>query len=598
MTPASWRATAAVAALAGAAAAILLVLSVRATPTPFGPGELDLLLTARMMSSGVLPPLWAGSVHPDAIGTWMGALGLSGLLRLGLSDLLALRGFAAAHVALLAASTAGLAARIAGVRAGAAAGAALVVGAPLVINAHTRYLATTVEAASVELLVLWALVEWSRAPRRGAVSVLGVALGLGMAFSLHVAVLAGLAAVVVGRRQVRSLPWLLVPLAAAWLPWLLAPQPLGPPGSPWTVKTLGPGQLLGLVGVDDITALLTHAPFALSGGAAGWLGLALVPLMAALVLALVGSVVATAQRSTPPAVGIVALFAVGAAAPLLLAGDLLGYPAAYRYFVPVLAPCAVLLGVAARRGPALALVLALAAPGLSAVGAVGNTELTRSQAAFYAGQHRLVFPDDALHTHALMLTPWVRDDELSGWLQGYGLHIGREFARQVPGAQIEYRDGFVDEGGVPDPVNRFWRKQQAGHWRDGMRWLGAQANADFLLGVGLGLAEDGVLESLDLDLLNGSQDERLHIAFGVGAALGERAHWIGDGALQTEAPVAWSRAEQQALADGFVTTAGTRVPSPLPGVRGRPQRRLAHPHPFTYADVGVRGRDQVPTGPR
>jgi hypothetical protein len=369
---------------------------------------------------------------------------------------------------------------------------------------------------------------------------------------------------------------------------------------------MSPLQLLTLIDVSDITTLVRKAPFALLTGEEGVDAmdhrLLHVPLAVALALAVLGSAVATARRKSAEPIGLVALFAVGTAAPLLLGGDLLGYPAAYRYFVPVVAPACVLLGVAVARsrwpraaGVALAL---LVAPGLLSLGKVSSTEMTRPQAAFFAGQHRLAFPRDALHSHFLMLTPWVRDDELVGWAQGYGLHVGREYPHQAPTAKIEFDGSFVaPHGGVPPIVNRHWHKQRAERWLEGAAWLGPGAHRAFLIGVGLGIAEDGRLGEFELHLLESTADSP-SVARGIGAALGERVFHIGDHRrLLGEDAHSWTAAERQAMAEGYAETAGGATLL-FPEARRTNLRFLAHPHPFTYADVGVIGRGQQPSGPR
>ncbi len=612
MKPGSWPTTLALCAMAALVAAGVLALSLAGASNTFGPGELDLVLTARSMASGVYPPLWAGAVHPDALGTWIGAFGLSFLLRLGVPDVLALEGLAAAHFALLGAASVGLASRTAGWRAGIAAGAALVIGAPAIAGAHTRYLATTVEIASVELALLWVLVEWHRRPAVGWLLALGLGLGTAVVYSLHAAWLGLLALTVVGwtagRRGLgwRPLVLLVVTATSAAIAWIGWPDPLGPPGHALTVKTLGPLELLTLFDPSDLASLARRAPFALLTGGesdrAAQLRPLHVPLAAALALALLGAVVATVRRQVAAPISLVALFTLGVTAPLLLGGDLIGYPAAYRYFVPVIAPACVLLGTAVSRSPwprSAGLVLAvLVAPGLLSLGTVSHTEMTRAEAAFFAGQHRLVFPRDALHTHFLMLTPWVQDEELIGWVQGYGLHVGREYDRQVPTAKIEFDDSFVGtDGGVPPIVNRHWHKQRAQRWLEGADWLGPDARSAFLVGVGLGIAEDGRLSELDLRLVESAVDSA-SVARGIGAARGERVFHIGDARpLQLDGSHDWTPAERQAMAEGYAETAGGARPL-FPDARLTNLRVLAHPHPFTHADVGVMGRGQLPSGPR
>ncbi len=628
----SWRVTATTAlASASLAVVILVVALLRDTAgTPFGPGELDIVLTARSMAAGVWPPFWVGAVHPDAPGTWLGAVVLVPLLRLGVPDVVALKSLAVLHYALFVGASAGLAARRAGRLAGMLAGAVLTLGSPALVAAHSKYLATTVEIAGVEVAMLWAALELARSEDRRlpATALLGVALGLSLVYSLHVVMLLVpvVGALVVGRTPV--VPYMGALGAAAvtaWLPFTLARDPLGPQQSALSVKTLSPSDLLSLVGVDDLGTLVRRAPHALLSETEHITAdSALRALHVPLALVLAGTVatftvLAVRRRLETPEV-LLTIFGVLTAAPLLVAGDLLGYPAAYRYYAPVLAPAAILLGIgvtrlkggARPRFVAAGAVLILTLPGLLTTPRATATELGRPMAAFFAGQHRLGFARHPLHTQFLMLTPFVTDAELAGWLQGYGLHVGREYTRQAPIARIERDDSRPDErAGIPDIVDRVALKARPDRWLVAADWLGAAARADFLLGVGLGIAEDGRLDAGDVELVRDLGDaDAASVWRGVGAALGERWHWTrNDSPLLVEGDLGRLSAAQagSALA-GLSATGGPDVPSldSMLGERLRPDSpvrrtsgpRLAHPHPFTYADVGVLGRGEVPMGPR
>lgn len=598
--------------------------------TPFGPGELDVLLAARSIASGVVPPLWVGAVHPDATGTWLGALNLAPLLRLGLSDVVALKVLAALHFALLVGASAGLATRRGGLVAGALTGAVLTLGAPALVAAHSKYLATTVEIAGVEVALLWATLELMNRERRSllAVTVLGALLGLTLVYSLHAAVLMVLVAGALLRQPLRrrsTAVALITPAVLVWVPFLLARDPLGPRRAAVSVKTLGPGQLLDLLDPSDLGTLLSRAPLALLYETEhlapdAWQRWLHVPLAMLLASTLLVAAVLVVRRRLPEAESIVLLFGLGTAAPLLLAGDLLGYPAAYRYYAPVLAPAAILLGIAVVRGThnkfsrilAAGGVALLVLPGFLTVPRATATELNRSMASYFAGQHRLGFAQYPLHTHFLMLTPFVRDDELPGWLQGYGVHLGREFTRQAPIAELEYSDQRPDPGtAVPDVVDRLFLKMQPGRWLLAADWLGGNAREHLLLGVGLGIAEDGVLDPMDLALIEELPlRERPAIWRGVGGALGERWFWTQNAApLIIEGnPGVLDHDSVGAFLGGLVTTGGESAPPlehvldttlrPSGPVRPLPGARFAHPHPFTYADLGVLGRGEVPMGPR
>ncbi len=628
----SWRSTAMVTSVMSAIA--ILVLSVAlardGASTPFGPGELDVLLAARSIAAGVIPPIWVGAVHPDAIGTWLGALNLAPLLRLGFSDVVALKSLAALHFALLVGASSGLAARRGGVLAGVLTGLVLTLGAPALVAAHSKYLATTVEIAGVEVALLWVTLELMHLERRPlwAVSLLGALLGLVLVYSLHAGVLLILVAGALLRARKRRRSTciaLLIPSVLVWVPFVLARDPLGPQRAALSIKTLGPGQLLGLLDPSDLMTLITRAPLALLYETEhlapdAWQRWLHVPLAFLLATTLLVAAVFLARRTLPEAESVILLFGLGTAAPLLLAGDLLGYPAAYRYYAPVFAPAAILLSVGVARGApsratrlaAAGVVTLLVLPGFLTVPRATATELNRPMASYFAGQHRLGFAQYPLHTHFLMLTPFVRDDELPGWLQGYGVHLGREFTRQAPIAAVEYSDRRPDPGtAIPDVVDRLYQKMQPSRWLRAADWLGGDAREHLLLGVGLGIAEDGVLDPRDLELLEELPlGQRPAIWRGVGGAMGERWFWTQNAtALLVEgSPEGLDQQSGGAFLGGLVTTGGTSVP-PLeqfldetlrpPGpVLPAPGQRFAHPHPFTYADLGVLGRGEVPMGPR
>lgn len=605
----------AVAAVAGCVAAVVygITLALDDPGTPFGPGELDLLLGARMMAAGILPPVWVGAVHPDAIGTWLASATLAPLLRAGVPDVAALKLVAGAHYALLVATTSGLTARLGGRRAGALAAGVLVLGAPSVLAAHSKYLATTVEAASLEVALLWAAIEVGRRNRLRHLVPLGLAWGLAVAYSLHAAValpLALAAALGVGaRRRVLAPTLVLAAAALVQVPFIVLRDPLGPMRPPFSIKSLGLGQLTAMLDPADLVTLAARWPFALLHGTenipvASWTRWLHVPLALLLGASLLGALVLLARRALPEGVAPVALFGLGAGAPLLIAGDLIGYPAAYRYFVPALAAAAVLFALAAtssaRRAPVPAAALALLlAPGLLAVPRATSTELSRPAAAYVAGQHRLSLARHPVHTHFLMLTPFVGDAEIGGWVQGYGRRLGREF-RRTRAALLRERETVRTrpEVGVPDRLDRLWVDAQPGRWLEAVDWIGGTVRERFLVGIGLGIGEDGVIDGDEALLIEAcTPADRAAVWGGIGAAAGERWHWVRDGEPLTLAPSLASPDGDAAgsFAAGLRFCGGEDAPAAdalLPGITVMPGRTpyLTLPHPLTYSPPAPRAR--------
>jgi len=593
-----------------AALVYAVVLTLDAPGTPFGPGELDLLLGARLMAAGVVPPIWVGAVHPDALGTWLASAALAPLLRLGVPDVVALKLLAGGHYALLVGASAGLGTRLGGRRAGAVTAAILVLGAPSLLAAHSKSLATTVEAASLEVALLWAAIEIGHRRRIALLVPLGIAVGLTVAYSLHAAIALPLAlAAALTRPGPRRLlaPGVVAAVAAAVLaPLHLWRDPLGPLLPPFSIKSQGLDQLLSLLDASDAALLVARWPFALLHGTEhlpvdAWTRWLHVPLALLLGGALVVAAVQLVRRAPPPEVAPVALFGVGATAPLLIAGDLIGYPAAYRYFVPALAAGAILLAVGLARGPlpdrqALGLLVALCLPGLFALPRATSTELSRPAAAFVAGQHRVTFARHPVHTHFLMLTPFVRRAELGGWVQGYGLHLGREFGNSRRLLLAERQTVRTGPGvGVPPRLDRLWLDAQPDRWLDAVGWLGDDVRERFLVGVGLGIGEDGRVdedEALLLQILTGA--DAAATWGGIGAAMGERWHWLGESQPLDLTPPPPDDAAVASFAAGFRTTAGPGAPLPETLLASDGQRRAARapylvlPHPFTYAPPAPR----------
>ena len=532
-----------VALLAAMLAAIVLtaVLVHNQASGPLSPGEFDILVAARSVAGGRLLPRWAGAVHPEATGTWMGALGLAPLLWLGLPAVWAGKLASVLHFALLVGASAGLAARSAGRRAAALTAGLLCSGAPAVVAAHTHYLATTVEAAGMQLALLWWTLEARERLRWREALALGAALGTLLAYSLHTVGLALWVAAALLRRP-RGLVLVTSAAALAWLPWTLRLDPTAPPQEALAILSLPLTEVVGLASLDGVRGLLQHAPRALLFGtheipASSPLVSRHVPWMLLLMAAPPLSLGLGKARER-----LLALYAIGTFAMLVVAGDLLDYPAAYRYYVPFVASAAALLGLrfaalAERldaRGPWPARALALLAAGglawtLPSLPGASAMEMTVPQGAFYAAQHRLSFPRRALHSHFLMLLPYVRQAELGPWLQGYGLHLGRSYARELPALEQEFVDTQHAPGArIPPPLDRRLQWTLPRTWWSVADLIEDQAlRAGFFNGLGLGMGEDGRLADGDLRLLRSlAPRDRADAWRGVAVALAERAYWL------------------------------------------------------------------------
>jgi len=523
--------------------------------SPFAPGELDLVLGARLIATGSRPWPWEAAVHPDALGTALEAAALVPLL--GLGDVGALRTLGALHLGLFVGAVVWLAARLDGTRAGVVAG--LLALCPATLAAHTRTMGTTAEAAGLQLLTLGAAIAATRRGTVGAAAAVGLLAGLGIAFSLHGVVLAGLLAVVIARAGGRLAgAFGAATAAAAALRGVRDPD--GPGGSWWRVLSREPGEVASLLDPGDVAGWLARLPQSAWPDAGPW-GL---PWVLAVLAGLALAAVAVRRGGERRVVGAYALLA---AASLLPAADLMGYPAAWRYHLVLLGPLAVLGG--ARVPLPLAAVGAAVALALAPGGAA--PELDRPAAAFYAGQHRLlVRPQRPPHEHVRRLWPVVAAPEQEGFAQGYGLHLGREFAR------------------IPDA--------DAARWWAFAAELPSRRRAGFARGFGLGLAEDGALSAPDLQALGACPPGLVEeVWVGVGAALGERAHFGVGGPLQ----VRWAELRAVSLPGlrrGIAETVDGTPPADLlpldapPAARDAvasepkpPQRLFGLRHPLTYA---------------
>ncbi len=588
-------------AAGGAAFALLLAFTLPERLHPFAPGELDVLLAARSAAAGVVLPLWAGAVHPEATGSWLAALALAAPLKLGVPDVLALRLAGATHLGLVVGATAGLASRVGGRRVGWLA-AGLLVACPGFVGAHSRFMGTTVEVAALEALIVWGLLGLADGRRGGWA--LGALFGLAVVCSPHALVLAPLAIGLLARRPRTGLA-AAVAAATCWLPWQFLVDPRGPETPALAVLARGPAELGGLLDGGDVLTLLLHAPFALHPEA-GWARLPFAAVLLLGAMAGLGLAVHGWQTRRRAEVG-VAAWALLAAIPLLLADDLMGYPAGYRYFVNVLPPLAIAGALSLPRGRRGELAVgALLVVGLAALPAHRAAELDRPAAAFYAGQHRLSLPARRpLHTHISWLWPTLRADERAPFAQGYGLHLAREHGPMLPLFRSRSAMGLGDD--------RDRELAEAG--QQASTWVGAvtllprgSSQRGFLAGLGLGIGEDGRVDADELALIRAAPDSDA-VWFGVFAAVAERAHWSPrSGRLEIEggwSAVAGTEPSADVVRRGLAECIdGASVPAAelLPGdapphIRSAvadtelpmATRAFGLRHPFTYAAVGLGG---------
>lgn len=568
MHPAPPAVAARLAAASGLLAALIVGWVSRVRPlTPFAPGELDLVLAARAVAAGSPLPLWAGAVHPDEVGTWIEAWLLGGLLALGIPDAAALDLTGALHAAVFVGSFAGLAARLAGPGAGRRTAALLLVAMPSLITAFTRTTGTTAEAAGIEGLGLLGLLE-ARRRGRGA-ALLGALLGLGAVYSRHVAWLL-LVAALAGptTRWASRLRWAAVVGGSAAIVLALGELVRGAGGAETglTVLATSPATLLGSLGLDDLAGLLAHLPFAAAHapGAAGPLVWLHVP---AVGLGLIALLAAAAGRGEGRWI---ALYAAGCGGAMLLAGDLVGWPAGYRYALNAAGPTLVLVGAMARwRRPIMACCGLWCVSSLLILPGAGRPELDRAAAAFFAGQHRVhVSTRRPVHAHAALLWPLLRSDEIGPFAQGYGLHLGREFA----------------------PVSRAAADAAT---RAPSTWVGAAdalspaVGVGLLRGVGLALGEDGRLDEEDRRLLAAAGD-RDAVWAGIGGAVGERGTPLGGG-CDGLAPVPFAQGVHETAAAGVLAAAllptdcrPDVVAAAAAVARGLPRRWFALDRPLRY----------------
>jgi len=556
------------------------------------PGEFDLLLTARALASGQFLPLWAGSVHPDAIGTYLAAIEVALPLRAGLSDLAALKLCGVAHFALLCGSTTGLCMRVGGRRAATVTLAFLLLGAPAMLGAHSRFLGTTTEVIGLQVVALWWLIELvRRQPSRASVFACGLLLGTALVYSSHTLwlVLFGL---LYWSCEAHRATWrqgfalLLGGILLASLPWKAASSAPGLETRWLTLKSMPVASILAATGVDDLVSLARHLPFTLldTTGAMPadtplrWLHLAwMAALCAALAWTLVARGRATLVAQRRPVDGLLAVYATVALAPMLFAGDLAGYPAAYRYAFNGVAVAAVLVGLRhadlwallAARGGRPAARLLTAATGLAvvlgfgALPAAATLELTPPQAAFFAGHHRLFLVPGDPHRHVRLLQASVRAVETDAWLQGYGLFLGEEIGLQSAApreAGDEEQESLRPKAlvGLADTLT------QPSHRRS------------FFAGVGLGLAADGRLDRTDIAVVDAvPPTQRGDLWFGLGAAVAERSYWSGSAAA-LEVAGGWQGldgwpAQRAAFTRGYRSIEGARHEGPaqlLPAPHG------------------------------
>jgi hypothetical protein len=592
------------------------------------PGEFDLLLTARALASFDFLPLWAGSVHPDAIGTYLGAFEVAAFLLLGLGSTAALKACGVLHFALLSATCTGLAARMAGARAGALSLALILFVAPTLLGYHTRFLATTTEVIGIQVLALWWLLElrWNGPHARGArVNSLfcGLLLGVALIYSSHSFLLllfSPLFLVLHSGSTVRERLPQLVPLfcgvAAFSAPWKLLAGVPGQQPTGLTLKSVPVTTILANLGMDDLTTLVQRLPFALSdssmsGTPSRWLYVGwLVTLIFALIWAGLSLFRRDGRAENQVVEGLLGCYGLAALTPMLFAGSLAGYPAAYRYCFNGLVIGIVLIGLQyakqhrSTRLPGARAVLStvVAATVVPCVlawlagdrQASGSSwEMTRDEAAFFAAQHRVLILDEAPHRHFGLLSPHVQEEERRNWFQGYGMLLGEEFQHR---RALARKGGGRDNDGASADV---WLQVPELHSSEGLA-------ASFSTGLGLGLALDATLSSDDLVLI-ASLPNSLHadLWFGIGAALAERSYWsrtppelsiTGSPQALNELPNS-----MDALKQGYVSIHGATA-EPIDSLvtfasddnhnHGAPAAYLSLSHPFIFTRFAQEGRGE------
>ena len=516
-------------------------------PGTLSPGEFDLLLTARAIAAFDFLPLWAGSIHPEAIGTYLGACEVAVLLLLGISGVTALKLCGLLHFALLCAASVGLTARLGGARAAALSLGILSFATPNLFGYHLSFLATTTEVIGLQLVALWWLIElrWSAPRLPGArlnALACGLLLGVTLIYSSHslLLVLFSPVLLIVGGRPsaLERLPqvgMMLGGIITFALPWQLGSGAPGLETSSFTLKSVPVADIITNLGVDDLVRLTRQLPFALSGDPelGGVTGLLHVAWLLALLAGLLWSCAPLLQREHrrhPPIAALLGFYGLAALTPMLFAGDLAGYPAAYRYCFNGLTVGVVLLGLhyaeqhqnlvrkrGRRPGTALALLLAASlAPGLVSLPSQASWELTSKEAAFFAAQHRLLVLEESPHLHFALLSPHVLGAERANWFQGYGMLLGEEFAHHRSLARARTND---PESSVPSAA--LWLQASE------VDRTGALLSS-FSIGLGLGLALDGTLSEDDLVLAGSVPGAAVDdLWFGIGAALGEHSFWGG-----------------------------------------------------------------------
>ncbi len=589
-----------VAVLAGLATlAVLFGVGLGGIDLPWAAGELDLLIPARAAAAGLALPGWAASVHPDAPGTWMESLLLAPLLALGLPDLLAVKALAAAHGALLVASATWLATRLAGARAGALCAGLLLLGAPTLASTYSRLQGTTAEAATWELLLVVLAIPIAGVPAlRGAFLslVIGGAAGLAVAWSLHtILVLPTLICVIAHKGHRRRAILFTLGLVGGALPFFLFPDPLGPPRAILSIHSQSPIDILTGLGWDDAWTLLRQLPHAMSPGAPRLPGHDVRHFLAAPwgLLLLAGSIRALRSGGLP---ALHAATGLGLLLPLVLAPDLVGFPSAFRWVVPALPWLAV--ATSSALAPTLrsstvfaAFALLLGSTGAALLPRVSQGELGRQGAVFVAAQHRLCFPKEGLFHHALRLLPWVEPEEIGPFAEGWGLHLGREYATQLPTLQIELDDAWPTlDARPPADADPFLRVTQPAFWWTPVAVLPGEAHPSFARGVGLGIAEAGLLEPADLALIAAAPPGLASALWeGVGGAMGERKTFAHDGAPPRMEGADAPQADIAAFSRGYRATAPPGSEPPPGWAAPGPPVAFALAHPFLYA-YSVRAR--------